>query len=50
MTTSPAERAELVQKMSSDVITAFQAGLLSREEALAELKSRGERLGVYTKV
>ena len=50
MTTSPAERAELVQKMSSDVITAFQAGLLSREEALAELKSRGERLGVYTKI
>ena len=50
MTTSPAERAELVQKMSSDVITAFQAGLLSREEALAELKSRGEKLGVYTKV
>ena len=50
MTTSPAERAELVQKMSSDVIEAFRAGLLSREEALAELKSRGERLGVYTKV
>ena len=50
MTTSPAERAELVQKMSSDVITAFQAGLLSREEALAELKSRGEKLGVYTKI
>ena len=50
MTTSPAERAELAQKMSSDVITAFQAGLLSREEALAELKSRGERLGVYTKI
>jgi hypothetical protein len=50
MTTSPAERAELVQKLSSDVIQAFQAGLLTREEALEELKSRGEELGVYTKV
>ncbi|MCR5297503.1 MAG: DUF1073 domain-containing protein [Clostridiales bacterium] len=50
MTTSPAERAELVSKLSSDVIQAFQAGLLTREEALAELKSRGEELGVYTKI
>ena len=50
MTNSPAERAELVQKLSSDVIQAFQAGLLTREEALAELKSRGEELGVYTKI
>ncbi len=50
MTTSPAERAELVQKLSSDVIEAFRAGLLTREEALAELKSRGGELGVYTKI
>ena len=50
MTTSPAERAELVQKLSSDVIQAFRAGLLTREEALEELKSRGEELGVYTKI
>ena len=50
MTNSPAERAELVQKLSSDVIQAFQAGLLSREQALAELKSRGEELGVYTNI
>lgn len=50
MTTSPTERAELVQKLSMDVIQAFQAGLLTREEALAELKSRGEELGVYTKI
>jgi hypothetical protein len=50
MTTSPAERAELVQKLSTDVIQAFQAGLLTREEALCELKTRGEELGVYTKV
>jgi hypothetical protein len=50
MTTSPAERAELVQKMTSDVIEAFKAGLISQEQALAELESRGEPLGVYTKL
>ena len=50
MTTSPAERAELVQKMSQDVIEGYKAGLLTREQALEELKSRGEELGVYTKV
>ena len=50
MTTSPAERAELVQKLSSDVIEAFKCGLLTREQALEELKARGEELGVYTKV
>jgi len=48
MTTSPAERAELVQKLSSDVIEAFKSGLLTREEALAELKARGSGLGVWT--
>ena len=37
MTTSPAERAELVQKLSSDVIEAYKCGLLSREEAVAKL-------------
>ena len=46
MTSSPAERAELVQKMSQDVIEGYKAGLLTREQALAELKSRGEELGV----
>ena len=50
MTSSPAERAELVSKLSADVISAFQAGLLTREEAQEELKSRGEELGVYTKL
>ena len=50
MTTSPAERAELVQKLSSDVIEAFKCGLLTQQQALEELKARGEELGVYTKV
>ena len=50
MTTCPAERAELVSKLSADVIQAFQAGLLSRAEARAELQARGEELGVYAKI
>ena len=50
MTASPAERAELVQKLSGDVIEGYKCGLLTREQAVAELKSRGEELGVYTKV
>ena len=50
MTTSPAERADLVQKMTSDVIEAFKCGLLTQQQAMEELQSRGERLGVYTKL
>ena len=40
MTTSPAEKAELVQKLTSDVIEAFKCGLITKEQALAELESR----------
>ena len=50
MTSSPAERAELVQKMAGDVIEGYKCGLFTREQAIAELKSRGEEMGVYTKV
>ena len=50
MTTSPAEKAELVQKMTADVIEAFKCGLITQEQAVAELESRGEGLGVYTKL
>ena len=50
MTTSPAERAELVQKMSGDVIEGYKCGLFTREQAVSELKSRGEGLGIYTKM
>ena len=46
-TVSSAERAEMVQKITSDVIEGFKCGLLTREQALRELKSRGEELGVY---
>ena len=50
MTSSPAEKAELVQKMTADVIEAFKCGLITREEAVAELQVRGEGLGVYAKI
>ncbi len=44
---SPAETASLVDRMSSSVIEAFKAGLLTREEALAELRARGVPYGVW---
>ena len=47
MVTSAAERAELESKLSASVISAFQAGLLTKEEALAELRARGEELGCW---
>ena len=50
MTSSPLERAELAEKLSAPVIDAFRAGLLTREEAVAELKARGGELGVFTKL
>ena len=50
MTNSPAERAELVEKLSRDVLEGYRCGLFSREQAMAELKSRGGELGVYTRL
>ena len=50
MTTSLESRAELVEKLSQGVISAFQAGLITREEAVEELKSRGAELGVWNKI
>ena len=47
MTTGPAEQAELMQRLSSDVIDAFRAGLLTRAETVAELKARGEPYGFW---
>ena len=47
---TPAERADLVDRLSSSVISAFQAGLITRKEALEELKSRGAELGVWAKI
>ena len=50
MTTGPSERADLVQKLSMDVIEGDKCGLFSREQAVAELKSRGGGLGVWTAI
>ena len=47
MTSSSAEWAKLMQKISGDVIEGFKCGLLTWEETLEEMKSRGEELGVY---
>ena len=44
---SPAETAEVVEKLSASVIEGFRAGLLTREEALAELRARGSPFGVW---
>ena len=50
MTTSAMDRAELAGKLSESVISAFQAGLITREEAVKELANRGVGLGVWTKI
>ncbi len=44
---SPAEHAELVDRLSASVIAAYGAGLLTREEARDELRSRGAPFGVW---
>ena len=44
---SPAETAALVDRLSSSVIEAFKAGLLTKEEALSELRARGTPWGVW---
>ena len=44
---SPAETAQLVDRLSASVIEAYKAGLLTREEALAELRVRGMPFGVW---
>ena len=44
---SPEEHAELVERLSASVIGAYSAGLLTREEARDELRSRGVPFGVW---
>ena len=47
---TPGERAELIEKLSDSVIRAFTSGLISRREAVEELKARGADLGVWSKL
>ena len=50
MTGSPAERTEMIQKLTADVVTAYRAGLVTREEAREELLARGDGLGYWGKI
>jgi hypothetical protein len=47
---SPADLAELATKLAMPVIEAFKAGMIGREEAVAELRARGEPYGFFTKI
>ena len=47
---TPSERADLVDRLSASVISAFSAGLITRREAVEELKARGAELGVWGKL
>ena len=49
-TESPDHIAELSQKLSTPVIEAYKAGLITRESAVAELKARGEAYALWSKV
>ncbi len=49
-TESPDTMAELANKLSLPVIEAFKAGLISREDAVAELKARGEPYACWTMI
>ena len=50
MTMDQKDRAELIDRLTGSVVSAFQAGLLTRDQALTELKARGEPLGYYTNI
>ena len=47
---TPAERAELMAKFSEPILRAFEIGLIDRSEAIAELKSVGTEIGVWSKL
>ena len=50
MTPTPAERADRADKRSDKVIQAYEAGLITLEEARADLKALGVDMGIFTKV
>ena len=49
-TTSETERASLVQQTSTAIITAFQAGLISQQTALEELRKSGARYSMWQSI
>lgn len=44
---TPQERADLINKVSDPIIKAFQAHLITRSEAIRELKAAGAEYGVW---
>ena len=47
---SPKELAELAEKLTAPVIEAYRSGLITKDQAVAELKIRGEPHGLFTKI
>ena len=50
VTTGPLDRVQMLEKLTSSVVSAFSAGLLSREQALLELRDRGAEYGFFNKL
>ena len=48
--TTPEIRAEILSKVSSTIISLYNAGLISEESALAELKAQGREMGVFSRL
>ena len=46
--TTPAARADIMQKISATMISLYQSGLISAEAALEELRAQGRELGVFS--
>ena len=49
-TTSPTDRADLVAKLADPIFKAFELKLITRSEAIAELKSSGVEYGAWDKL
>ena len=49
-TETPQERAEVIAKLADPVIRAYQAGIISRESTVEELKALGEPFAAFTKI
>jgi len=48
--TTPEVRAEILSKVSSTIISLYQAGMITEESALAELKAQGREMGVFSRL
>lgn len=49
-TASPMEKAEVISRLTDAVIRAYEAGLVTREEAAAELKESGRETGFWSRM